>query len=273
MTPSLQFAVDRRQAPTPHVVCPRSSSVEPSQSLSSPSQVSGAEVPGTHPRGTPPMQFSDVRRHSPRPQSVLPNPSSVAPSQSSSAPLHTSTDGPTSPTQSPQAAPTQSCSPSVQPPTPRKAGSPVQQDCRSPSRHPHGGLSSVLPSQSSSSPFPHSSVRGRPGSQTSGDPATQLSTVRSHEPTPHVDEPISSSMRPSQSLSAPSHTSAAGLHPSSMVPPSCAPSFPASCPASRTAGTQTPSTQDAATAQSLSNRHASNPESPPSRVTHRLASQ
>src|SRR5262249_47178325 len=69
-TPPTQLLIVRRHAPVPHVVVPRLSSVEPSQSSSRLLQTSVPGVPGVHVCGTPPTQFCTVRWQVPVPRVV-----------------------------------------------------------------------------------------------------------------------------------------------------------------------------------------------------------
>src|SRR6185436_8798530 len=66
------------------------SSTRPLQSLSLPSQDSGAEGFGTQTFGAPFLQNGTTFKHSPTPHAVLPSPSSTWLLQSSSTPLHVS---------------------------------------------------------------------------------------------------------------------------------------------------------------------------------------
>src|SRR3990172_1440055 len=81
-TPPEQFGTALLHAPTPQVVVPRPSSIDPSQSSSIPLQVSAVGVPGVQVWLTPPTQLFTVFVHAPTPQVVVPRASSTAPSQS-----------------------------------------------------------------------------------------------------------------------------------------------------------------------------------------------
>ena len=130
------------------------------------------------------------------------SPSSMVPSQSSSSPLQSSAVGPVSPVQT--SAPPMHCSrPWSQVPVP------VPQ-----SRPPSGLPSSVMPSQSSSSPL-QSSVVGLVAPMHVIAPLVQASVPVVHSPTllPHAPPPPGSpsSTVPSQSSSRPSQISSGGV--------------------------------------------------------------
>ena len=141
-------------APTPQVVgvVPRSSSVDPSQSLSRLSQISSAGSPGAQlSTQAPPIHASSpVEAHSPAPQAVgvVPRPSSVDPSQSLSRLSQISSAGSPGAQLSTQAPPIHASSPV-------EAHSPVPQAVAVVPRP-----SSVEPSQSLSAPSQTSSAPG-----------------------------------------------------------------------------------------------------------------
>ncbi len=80
----------RRQTPWPQVRAETWLSMVPSQSSSTPLQISVAGVPGVHVWGTPLTQATTVRRQAPAPQVRGARPSSTTPLQSLSRPSQTS---------------------------------------------------------------------------------------------------------------------------------------------------------------------------------------
>src|SRR5688572_20180280 len=195
-------------------------SASPSQSLSSPSHASSAgNVALAHSPQRPSLQLCVPGSHSPSdvPQErVSPlmhsHPSSMSPAQSLSSPSQTSSAGNVALAHSPQRPSLQLCVPGSHSP------SDVPQERVSPLMHSHP--SSMSPAQSLSSPSQTSAAGKLALAQSSQRPSLHVCVPGSHSPSDVPHERVSplmhsqpSSMSPSQSLSAPSQTSALALPP------------------------------------------------------------
>ena len=116
--PATQAGTVLAQAPTPQLIVPNPSSMEPLQSLSTPSQISAEGVPGVQVFGWPPTHAGTVLWHAPTPQLIVPRPSSTLPLQSLSTPSQASGAGSTSPRQGPKEPSLHVFVPAWQAPTP-----------------------------------------------------------------------------------------------------------------------------------------------------------